>query len=361
MTALRTEADVVRELQGAVTVSDIYAACENGADIERGNGLAPVEGGRHGSDVVWRRRARGALQNLRRQGRARRIGDGTWLLNAPSSRATVFLLISADAELRDVELRVSAACELLASLDVDVDLVLTDPPWALGRDEGEPERRLHHCRRDHSRVVRGYRDVRPEAYREFSAAWVGAAARVLRPGAQLAVVTGPQRAAHVQLAAEDAGLTYIASISAARAFALYCQRRPAAAHYTVTVMAAGGLYEPARVFNPPEWQLSRSGRPYPLDVFPLSGRADRRGERLRYDNALPSLLVDRLLAAFSNPGHLVCDPFLGSGTVLLACLRGQRRFVGGDVNANAVRFAAARLLAENRELLANGEALAVAA
>lgn len=239
--------------------------------------------------------------------------------------------------------------------------MLCDPPYALGRDEGEPDVRLHHYQRDHSRVVSGYRDIRPAAYREFCAAWVGAAASALRPGAQLAVVTGPQRAAPVQVAAEDAGLTYVASISARRAFALYCRRRPAPAHWTVTVMASGGLYEPTRAFNPPDFQLARSGRPYPLDVWPLSGRADRRGERLRYDNALPDLLCCRLISAFSNPQQLVCDPFVGSGSVMLAAMRLGRRFIGGDLNPHAVRFSAARLLAENRELLAEHETLVAAA
>lgn len=70
---------------------------------------------------------------------------------------------------------------------------------------------------------------------------------------------------------------------------------------------------------------------------------------------------DRLVAAFSNPGHLLCDPFAGSGTVMLAALRGQRRFVGGDLNPNAVRFSAARLLAEHPALPAADQPLAVAA
>lgn len=112
MTPLRTEADVLRELSGCVTMEDIYRAVSDEADIAREMGLSPV-GDKHGTDLVWRRRARSALQALRRQGRARRIGKSTWLLNnTRAERATIFLLISADAELRYVELRVADACDL---------------------------------------------------------------------------------------------------------------------------------------------------------------------------------------------------------------------------------------------------------
>jgi DNA modification methylase len=73
---------------------------------------------------------------------------------------------------------------------------------------------------------------------------------------------------------------------------------------------------------------------------------------LRYDNALPTQLVSRLVECFSNTGQLVVDPFCGSGQVMLAAMQAGRRFIGGDLNPNAVRFAAARLTVEQPELLA---------
>lgn len=346
---LKSEADVVRALRGCVTLQDMYDACAAQADIARDGGLRRLDG--HGTDRVWKRRVRGAVQQQRKAGHARRVARSTWLMDAPAARATVFVLIGADAALRDVELRVQEACELLGALDVPADLILTDPPYALARDAGALSA-VHHYRRDHRQVVAGYVDVAPEAYRPFTREWVEHAAGALRPGGQLVVVTGPQRAAHVQIAAEDAGLTWVSSIAARRTFPLFHRRRPAPAHWTVTCMSQGELYHPDRVFHAPDWQLARSGRRYPTDWWADNGRADRPGA-LRYDNALPDLLVERLIAAFSDPGELVCDPFVGSGTVLLACLGAGRRFVGGDLNADAVRFAAARVIGERPELIAS--------
>jgi hypothetical protein len=41
-------------------------------------------------------------------------------------------------------------------------------------------------------------------------------------------------------------------------------------------------------------------------------------------------LADAYVLCYSAPGDLVCDPFVGSGTVAFSCDRHGRRFVGGD-------------------------------
>lgn len=50
-----------------------------------------------------------------------------------------------------------------------------------------------------------------------------------------------------------------------------------------------------------------------------------------------------LVEAHSDPGDLVVDPFLGSGTTAVAAFRNGRRFVGCDVDAGAVAVARERL------------------
>jgi DNA modification methylase len=62
---------------------------------------------------------------------------------------------------------------------------------------------------------------------------------------------------------------------------------------------------------------------------------------------MPERPVRRLVAALTNEGDHVVDPFLGSGTTAKVCLDLGRRFTGGDVNEHAVRFTMARLLDEH--------------
>ena len=150
------------------------------------------------------------------------------------------------------------------------------------------------------------------------------------------------------VAAEDAGLTWVTSIVARREFPLATLRRPASAHWTITVLCRAALQNRRRVFNPPrDLPAARSGHPYPLDWWADgNGRADRPG-LVRYDNSLPLPMVLRLVRAFSDAGEHVVDPFVGGGTTAIACWQTARRFTGGDVNPHAVRFTAARLLAEH--------------
>lgn len=344
---LATEADVVRTFAcGTMSLEDLYRLCEVHTDVTRANGLDVVHGQ---SDTRWKRRARGALQGLRKAGRAERIDRATWVIEGTPEEPRRVILVLAGGALADVELRVQRAVELLGDLDGPADLIVTDPPYGLGRGTADSTGdRVY--QRDRSKVVRGYVDIEPEAYEEFTWGWVAAAAEALRPAGQIAVVTGPQRSAVVQYVAEHCGLAYVNQVIVKREFPLRATLRFAHAHWTVIVMAKprvkGYLRDPRRTFNaPPDLPKSRTGSDYPLDVWWDCGRADRPG-LLRYDNALPDRMVRRLVGSYSNRGDHVVDPFVGSGTVARMCYELGRRCTVGDENVEAIRFTMARMLDE---------------
>lgn len=54
---------------------------------------------------------------------------------------------------------------------------------------------------------------------------------------------------------------------------------------------------------------------------------------------------ERLVTSFSEPGQVVCDPFLGGGTTAIAALAQARRFAGCDVDEAAVETTQGRLTA----------------
>jgi len=62
-----------------------------------------------------------------------------------------------------------------------------------------------------------------------------------------------------------------------------------------------------------------------------------------YPAEKPAEVADVLIRQSSNHGDVVCDPFMGSGSVGMAALRLGRRFLGNDLNPEAVRVAAQRL------------------
>ena len=53
-----------------------------------------------------------------------------------------------------------------------------------------------------------------------------------------------------------------------------------------------------------------------------------------------------LISLFTNPGDLVLDPFCGSGSTGVACLRLGRRFIGIEKDEKYAQLAHERLTAE---------------
>ncbi len=66
-------------------------------------------------------------------------------------------------------------------------------------------------------------------------------------------------------------------------------------------------------------------------------------ERVGYPTQKPLSLVQRLIAATTQPGDVVADFFCGSGTTLVAAGKMERRFLGCDVSSTAVSVAKQRL------------------
>ncbi len=72
-------------------------------------------------------------------------------------------------------------------------------------------------------------------------------------------------------------------------------------------------------------------------------------ERTGYPTQKPLMLLRRLIDACSDPGDLVLDPCCGSGTTAVAAHALSRRFVCGDLSAQALRLTQERLRAAGAE------------
>ncbi len=85
-----------------------------------------------------------------------------------------------------------------------------------------------------------------------------------------------------------------------------------------------------------------AGRRVPMDVWygPYWGRVQGNNKERRgyHDNQLPEAYLERVILATSNPGDLVLDPFLGSGTTGVMARALGRHFIGtefSDANAES--------------------------
>lgn len=69
-----------------------------------------------------------------------------------------------------------------------------------------------------------------------------------------------------------------------------------------------------------------------------------------HETQKPVPLMLELISLFTDPGELVLDPFAGSGTTGVACLRLGRRFIGIERDEKYAAIAAERLEAESNGL-----------
>lgn len=86
------------------------------------------------------------------------------------------------------------------------------------------------------------------------------------------------------------------------------------------------------------------------DVWEIPVINPMADERTGYPTQKPEALLDRVIKCCSNPGDLVLDCFMGSGTTQAVAMKHGRRFIGADINLGAIQTTTKRLLKTSREL-----------
>jgi site-specific DNA-methyltransferase (adenine-specific)/adenine-specific DNA-methyltransferase len=66
-------------------------------------------------------------------------------------------------------------------------------------------------------------------------------------------------------------------------------------------------------------------------------------EKVHYPTQKPEALLKRIIEVSSNPGDLVFDCFMGSGTTQNVALKNGRRFIGSDINLGSIETTIMRL------------------
>ena len=76
------------------------------------------------------------------------------------------------------------------------------------------------------------------------------------------------------------------------------------------------------------------------DISPINAQAQ---ERLGYPTQKPLALLERIIAASSNEGDVVLDPFCGCGTAVHAAQKLGRQWLGIDITHLAVSLIEKRM------------------
>jgi site-specific DNA-methyltransferase (adenine-specific) len=263
------------------------------------------------------------------------------LLDAGPTRA----LASASGELWHADVMA-----LLGALDDDsVDLVVTDPPYAIGKAEWDEFASL-------------------EAYVEWCDAWLAEVARVLAPHGSAYVCGFSEILADVKARSakrfdacrwlvwyyknkanlgKDWGRSHESILHLRKRDAqldVDAVRVPYNGHttkYPARVQAVSSQYGGAKAKRD-TWVPNPLGAK-PRDVLEVPVICNGMAEKTPHATQKPEALIEKLVLASSKPGQLVVDPFVGSGTTAVVAARLERRWLAGDADARYVGLARERL------------------
>ena len=209
-----------------------------------------------------------------------------------------------------------------------VDLVFADPPFNIGYQY------------DH------YHDKqKKDKYLHWTRDWMAACVNVLKPTGSFYIAIGDEYAAHVRIIGEELGLHVRNWIIWHYTFGQQTKNKFARSHAHIFYFVKD---EKQFTFNehavrlPSDRQLIYNDKranavgKMPDDVWNTYARVcgtfkERQGW---HPCQMPELLLARIIAASSNPGDLVLDPFNGSGTTAAAALQLGRDYCGIDISEN---------------------------
>lgn len=82
----------------------------------------------------------------------------------------------------------------------------------------------------------------------------------------------------------------------------------------------------------------------PSDTWYIATINAMAKEKENYPTQKPEKLLEKIIRASSNPGDIIFDCFMGSGTTQSVAMKLGRRFIGADINLGAIQTTTKRLL-----------------
>ncbi len=223
------------------------------------------------------------------------------------------------------------------------DLIFADPPFNIGYDYDE------------------YQDnVEYEQYVDWTRQWMTVCARVLKPAGSFYVAIGDDHAAETRLIGRDLGLTLRNWIVWHYTFGQNTKAMFAKAHTHILYFVWDATkftfndeqvrFPSARHTEYSDRRANPMGR-VPDDVWDEFPRvcgtfAERAGW---HGCQMPEALLMRIIRASSHPGDVVLDPFVGSGTTVVAAAKLDRHYVGIDVSKKYIAHCRKRLATAKTE------------
>ena len=233
--------------------------------------------------------------------------------------------------------------------DASVDLILTDPPYGLGKDYGNDS------------------DKQASAqYLDWTERWVDLALRKLKPNGSLYIFLTWRYSPEIFVMLKQRMIMLNEIIWDRRVPSMGGSVRSfTSVHDTIGFFAkAKGHYfdlDAVRIPYDAETKKARSRSIFvgakwlelgynPKDVWSVSRLHKEDPERADHPTQKPLEIIERMVRASCPPGGLILDPFMGSGTTAIAARRCGRHFVGFELNQDYCKIIQSRLASPEADL-----------
>lgn len=222
--------------------------------------------------------------------------------------------------------------ELKKIPDSSVRLITTDPPYNLNKDYGVSQDKL------------AFND-----YLDFSRRWLAEARRVLTDDGTIYVFMGMRYISYVySILEQDLGMAfnswitwfYTQGIGKTRGFS---PRHDDILMFTKDPQKFVFHLDDVRVPQKTYRSINNMRGANPGNVWEFSHMHYCNRNRKNHPTQKPEGLFERMILASSDPGDVVLDPFVGSGTTLRVCQQTGRKGIGIDVNPEFIKLARERL------------------
>ena len=225
--------------------------------------------------------------------------------------------------------------------DEKIDLVVTDPPFAINF-----KAKKANYNRTASRVLSGYNEITKENYYEFTLNWMSQCFRILKESGGMYVFSGWNNLADILNAIEEIGFITVNHIIWKYQFGVVTNRKFVTSHYHCLYICKN---DKKRKFFPYERfckeEKNNQGRSLHYkdkeDVWEIKREYWTGDEKT--PTKLPAEIIKKILQYSSEEGDLVFDPFLGSGQTAVVSKLLKRNYIGFEIVKEYFDFISKRL------------------
>ncbi len=222
-----------------------------------------------------------------------------------------------------------------------IDLIITDPPFAINFNAHK-----RNYNRSSNKVIKGYEEINPKKYYDFTYSWMLKAFRILKESGSMYVFSGWNNLNDILTALDTIGFITVNHLIWKYQFGVVTTRKFVTSHYHCLYVCKN--YKQRKFF--PYERFNKNARSVEGKSLHYLDKEDVWNIKREYwtnkpktPTKLPFALVKKILEYSSVKNDIILDPFLGSGQVAIASKILDRHYLGFEIVVDYYKFAQTRL------------------